>query len=81
MLLGVAFFLIIGFSIFKMFLTTMIFAIIVLYLILRPHQGDSVDEEPGIVCCMDQSPRCIACRQGMSLEQYCQENPGTIGCT
>tara|TARA_B100001175_G_scaffold182383_1_gene154843 strand:+ start:812 stop:1126 length:315 start_codon:yes stop_codon:yes gene_type:complete len=77
MLLAIVF-LIIGFSLLKMFLTSMFFVIIVLYLLIKTYIVDSAEEPT--VCCMAQTAACIACTQGITPEQYCETNPGATGC-
>ena len=31
-------------------------------------------------CCMAWSPSCLACQAGVSVEEYCAQNPSMMGC-
>ena len=41
--------------------------------------GICVDEEP-VACCEALTAECLACGAGMTVDDYCRENPETIGC-
>merc|ERR1719361_1626942 len=32
------------------------------------------------VCCEALTPQCMACKDGVSEEEYCDKNPGQFGC-
>ena len=33
------------------------------------------------VCCRAMTPSCLACDAGLTVEEYCEDNPSTYGCT
>ena len=41
--------------------------------------GEDFDDER--VCCEALTAECLACFEGVSVEEYCQKNPGRHDCT
>ena len=35
---------------------------------------------PGVICCAAVRAECEACRSGLGVEEYCEQNPATDGC-
>ena len=35
---------------------------------------------PGTMCCKALTAECLACSEGMSVNDYCRENPNANGC-
>ena len=31
-------------------------------------------------CCREYSAECLSCQFGQTIEEYCQNNPRTVGC-
>ncbi len=44
-------------------------------------ESDSAEEaEDAVACCMALTADCLACAEGVSVEEYCAANPETAGC-
>ena len=58
-------------------LITLLFAITSCGII--PPQEPEVPDEP-VVCCLAMVAECFACEAGISIEEYCENNPNVDGC-
>lgn len=54
--------------------------LLVTLLIVAACTAPAPAEPEPVACCMAMTASCLACAEGLSVEEYCAGNPETIGC-